>query len=217
MWLVVHIPKTAGTSLRWALEKQFGKTQVVWDYGPASEHTSKIVRKHLYEDTYSSGVAELIKEMPDTGAKILMGHFPLQKYANYFEPENILTFIRDPLARTCSEFLHRRKNKSFHGSFSDYLVQPGYQNLQSWYLKDVFMQTIIGITDQYPDSLKYINAVFNWNLKPQKKNVAWLKGGRKFAKKLSVQELDLFHELNKMDIEFYQNAKQRFEARREKV
>jgi hypothetical protein len=212
MWLVIHIPKTAGTSFRWALEKQFGQSQVVRDYGPEAIDTSEIVRKHLYEKPQSTGPAELIKEMSDGDSKVLIGHFPLQKYANYFKPENIISFVRDPLIRTCSEYLHRIGNASFSGSFSDYIQQPGSQAPQSWYLEGAPAQTIIGITDQYRESLGYINNVFDWKLKAGKKNVAWFKGGRKFAKNLSKKELDLFYDLNERDINFYQNAKQRFEA-----
>ena len=33
MWLVVHIPKTGGTSFRWALEKYFGESKVIDEDG----------------------------------------------------------------------------------------------------------------------------------------------------------------------------------------
>ena len=48
MWLVVHTPKTAGTSFREALEKHFGKSRIVRDYGPKAGETSDVVREHLY-------------------------------------------------------------------------------------------------------------------------------------------------------------------------
>lgn len=212
IWLVIHIPKTAGTSFRWALEKQFGKSSVVWDYGPSSEHTSEIVRKHIYEEVPNSGQEELIKEMSKQGSKILIGHVPLQKYAKYFKPENIIAFVRDPLIRNCSEYLHRVNNASFNGSFSDFLKKPGFQNLQSRFLHGSSASTFIGITEQYRESLRCLNRVFDWSLKARKKNVARFSGGQKFAKNLSKQELDLFFELNKMDIALYQAVEQSFEA-----
>jgi hypothetical protein len=79
-------------------------------------------------------------------------------------------------------------------------------------LEDAPAQTFIGITGQYCESLEHINNAFGWKLKVRKKNVAWFKGGQKFAKNLSEQELDLFHDLNKMDVILYQKAKQTFDA-----
>ena len=211
MWLVIHIPKTAGTSFRWALEKQFGQSQVVRDYGPASKHTSEIVRKHLYEENQSTRPAELIKAMSGVGSKILIGHVPLQKYANYFKPENIITFVRDPLVRTCSEYLHRVNNRTFEGSLYKFLQQPGFQNQQSRLLKGVSRQSFIGIAENYSDCLTRINSANHWELSPRKKNVGRHGGGRKLAESLSVQELDLFYKTNQNDLELYQESKQCFD------
>ena len=47
MWLVVHVPKTAGTSFRWALDKCFGESNVVRDYGRKADATSDVVRERL--------------------------------------------------------------------------------------------------------------------------------------------------------------------------
>lgn len=210
MWLVVHVPKTAGTSLRWALEKYFGKTLVIGDYGPQSDATSDMVREYLYSGEESRGVEGLIKEFSGKSAKVLIGHFPLQKYADYIEPKNIITFVREPLVRICSEFLHRVRNETFQGAFTDFLQCPEHQNVQTQLLSEVSEDSFLGVTEQYRESLGYLNKVFGWELKTQKKNVAWLKGGQKFARNLSAQELDLFHDLNQMDINHYQNAKLNF-------
>ena len=210
MWLVIHIPKTAGTSLRWALEKQFGKSQIIRDYGASPTNTSDIVRKYIYEESQSSGPAELIKEMTDRGSKVLMGHVPLQKYAAYFEPENIITFVRDPLIRICSEYLHKTRHASFSKSFSDYLQKPGIQNQQSGLLEGASAEMVVGITNQYRASIKLINSTFDWKLKTLKKNVAKSKGGQRFAENLSKPELDVFYELNKKDMSLYQMAEQSF-------
>ena len=217
MWLVIHIPKTAGTSFRWALEKQFGKSQVIWDYGPASKDTSTIVRKHMYDEVSDSKPEALINEMTNIGSKVLIGHVPLQKYADYFQPQNIITFVRNPLIRVCSEYLHRMNNATFSGSFSDFLNRPGYQNLQSRFLHGSSALTFIGITEQYRDSLECLNRVFDWSLKPRKKNVARFKGGQRFAANLSEQELELFYESNKLDMSIYQEAEQAFKKYKKEI
>ncbi|RLA50101.1 MAG: hypothetical protein DRR42_14055 [Gammaproteobacteria bacterium] len=212
MWLVVHTPKTAGTSLRWALEKYFGKSNIIRDYGPHSKVTGDVVREHLYSGDESKGPETLVTEISGENRKILIGHFPLQRYSGFFETQNIIAFVRDPLVRMCSEYLHRVKNKSFTGSFLDFLQRPAYQNFQSRFLDGVSEDTFIGITEKYPESLQHINRIAHWALSARKKNVGRRGGGQKFAENLSVHELDLFYKMNADDVELYQFATRRFAA-----
>lgn len=214
LWLIVHTPKTAGTSLRWSLEKYFGKSNVVRDYGPQASATSDIVRKHLYSGDKLKGPRSLVAEISNDAKKILIGHFTLQKYADFFEVQKIITFVRDPLVRMCSEYLHRVQNETLTGTFSEFVRRPGYQNLQSRFLSGVSEATFIGITEKYPESLRYINSATSWGLSIRKKNVGRRGGGRKFAENLSVQELDLFYKMNKKDVELYKFAIRRFAALR---
>jgi len=212
MWLVVHTPKTAGTSLRWALEKYFGKSNIIRDYGPHSSVTDDVVREHLYSGDESKGPESLAAEVFSKKKKVLIGHFPLQRYADCFEAKNIITFVRDPLVRMCSEYLHRAKNRSFTGSFSEFLQRPAYQNPQSRFLAGISENTFIGITEKYPESLQHINRIAHWALSARKKNVGRRGGGQKFAENLSVHELDLFYKMNGDDVDLYQLATRRFAA-----
>lgn len=210
MWLVVHTPKTAGTSLRWALQKYFGKSNIICDYGPQSDATSDVVRKHLYSGDDSKGPGSLITEISADTNRVLIGHFHLSKYGDYFETQNIITFVRDPLVRACSEYLHRIKQKTFTGTFSEFLQRPAFQNVQVRLLKGVSEDSFIGITEHYAESLQGINRIAGWNLSVRRKNVAWRGGGQKFAEKLSADEVDMFYKINAKDEELYQFAKRRF-------
>jgi len=210
MWLFVHTPKTAGTSLRWALDKYFGKQNVVCDYGPQGDATSDIVREHLYSEDDLKGPATLVAAIANQNKKILTGHFRLQKYADNFEAQNIITFIREPLVRMCSEYLHRKNNKTFIGTFSDFVRKPGFQNTQSRYLGGISKQSFIGVTEQYGESLQQLNHLAHWKLSTRKKNVGWRGGGRKFAESLSKQESDLFYRMNAEDVALYQSVTRRF-------
>ena len=209
-WLVVHTPKTAGTSLRWALEKYFGKLKVIRDYGPRSPVTSDVVRRYLYSGDESKKLEDLVTKIKKEKKSILIGHFPLQKYTNFFEARKIITFVREPLVRMCSEYLHRRKNGTFTGTFLEFLQRPGYQNMQSRFLTDISEETFVGVTEKYNLSLQHINHISGWNLSTRKKNVGRRGGGGKFARNLSVRELDLFYKMNAEDVELYQFATQRF-------
>ena len=212
MWLFVHTPKTAGTSLRWALEKYLGGSNVVRDYGPRSHVTDDIVREHLYSGDELKDPKSLVKELVGDKREILIGHFPLQKYADCFDATKTITFVRDPLVRMCSEYLHRVKDNTFTGLFSEFLERPGYQNQQSRFLEGVSEETFIGITEKYPESLQHINHIAQWSLTTRKKNVGRRGGGQRFAEKLSVQEMDLFYKMNAEDVGLYQVATQRFTA-----
>ena len=213
MWLVVHTPKTAGTSLRVALEKYFGASSVIRDYGPHSLVTDEVVQEHLYNGDESKGPRSLVAEISCRNTKILIGHFPLSRYADYFDAKNIIAFVRDPLVRMCSEYLHRVKNKSFVGTFSEFLTKPAFRNLQSRFLMDVSEGTFVGITEQYTESLQHINRIAKWNLSTRKKNIGRRGGGKKFAENLSVHESDLFYRMNAEDEELYQLAARQFSSR----
>ena len=212
MWLVVHTPKTAGTSLRWALEKYLGSSKVVRDYGPRSHVTDEVVREHLYSGDGLKNPESLVKKLVDDKQEVLIGHFPLQKYAGSIAATKTITFVREPLVRMCSEYLHRVKDKTFSGSFSEFLERPGYQNQQSRFLQGVSEASFIGITEKYLESLQHINHIAQWSLTARKKNVGRRGGGQRFAEKLSVHELDLFYKMNAEDVELYQVATQRFSA-----
>lgn len=212
MWLVLHIPKTAGTSLRWALDKYFGKSDVIRDYGPGAPATSDIVREYLYSGNVSTGPADLVSRVSNDSKKILIGHFHLGKYSGFIEPEKTIAFVRDPLVRICSEYLHKKEYGNYTGTFSEFIQIPGYQNVQLGYLDNSSKGTFIGITEQYSDSLLHINQMTGWNLTNLKKNVRQLGGGQKFAENLSVHELDLFYRMNATDMEMYKSATRQFAA-----
>ncbi len=210
MWLVVHVPKTAGTSFRQALERHFGVDRVIRDYGPNADATTDVVRRHLYSNDRAGRPDKLVEEICRSPAKVLVGHFSLQKYAKYFEPENIITFMREPLVRTCSEYLHRVKNETYDGSFRDFISKPTLRNVQSRILRGIPESSVMGLTEQYRSSLRYINKLYGFKLGVLKTNVHNGGGGLTFAKNLSGYELDLFHSLNEDDLMLYKSTVQRF-------
>ncbi len=209
MLLVVHVPKTAGTSLRRALDKTFGVQYVIRDYGGHEKTTSDIVRSHLYSNEIPN-TESLMRSMLKADAKVLIGHFPAKKYVSFFKPEHVIVFVRDPLERACSEFLHWVRHHSYESTFEQFIQQKDIANIQSKLLHAIPKQAIIGITERYAESLQYINCVLGIGLKELKKNVDKSGGGSEFASKLSQAQLDLFYELNQRDVELYDSCSQRF-------
>lgn len=212
LWLVVHIPKTAGTSFRIALEKYFGKSRVVRDYGPDAKVTSPLVRRYIYGDEDPNGPEKLVAALAEGPARVLVGHFPLKKYARFFDPGKVIAFVRDPLIRICSEYVHRLGDRTFDGTTQAFFCKPDICNQQSLMLEGLSDRAIVGLTENYVESLRKINAVTHWNLSVRKRNVGRRGGGKKLAESLSAQDVELFNKTNNKDLEFYRETKRRFEA-----
>ena len=212
LWLVVHIPKTAGTSFRISLDKYFGKSRVVCDYGPNARETSSVVRKFIYAYEGKDGPEKLLEVMRSGPGKVLIGHFPLKKYARFFDPGKVIAFVRDPLIRTCSEYVHRVGNQSFVGTVPEFFRKPDFRNRQSFMLEGLSSRAFVGLTEKYADSLERLNTMHHWDLPVRKRNVGRKGGGRKLAGSLPAQDLELFNMMNRNDLEFYRTAKRRFEA-----
>src|SRR5690348_12726604 len=100
----MHIPKTAGTSLRLALEQTLKDHLVLRDYGDEPETTPE-----LYELVYQRGrLCEFRERFNEKDRGILLtGHFPTvegnrsaprgaARYWEYFNAESFITFLRHP-------------------------------------------------------------------------------------------------------------------------
>lgn len=211
MLLVIHVPKTAGTSLRLALQKRFGLSRVARDYGENSEFTTEFIKKKIYNDQSNFDIANILRELEEAGYSVLVGHFPLQKYGRYFNQEKCITFVREPLLRSCSEFMHKVGNGTFTGPFSEFIEIPSQQNLQARILRGASDDMFIGITEQYRVSLRLINEQFNLNLKFKKVNVGQSGGGAQLLRSLPQAVVDRFYELNIEDCNLYHVAVKRLE------
>lgn len=209
MLLVVHVPKTAGTSLRQGLEKSFGLKNVVRDYGPHAEATTNIVHEYLY--CKESKCPELlVKAAGALGAKVLIGHFDAKKYSAFFAPENIITFVREPLERACSEYLHHTRQSKFSGSFRHFIEDRNVINIQSRVLHGLPESSFIGVTERYREALRYLNNRLNLKVRLLKKNTDGQGGGARLSKNLAQADINRFYELNKLDVALYSKCLKNF-------
>lgn len=206
MLLILHIPKTAGTSLRVSLQEKYGLPRLAMDYWGQSEHTSNIVHQHLYQNNVDLGTSDLIYNLRETGYQAIVGHFHLSKYSKFFLPNEVIAFVREPLVRSCSEYLHKRRHDKFDGSFSEFIEDPRNQNLQARMLKGHHPENFIGITERYSDSLNILNKRFGLQVKERKANRAPRGGGMRFLKGLNRQVVDRYRVLNQQDIDLYRES-----------
>jgi hypothetical protein len=193
MLLVVHIPKTAGTSLRLALQQSFGLARVARDYGPQSDFTTDAVRRHMYQNPTKSSARGLVSELRNSGYAALVGHFPYSRYGRFFEGERVIAFVREPLERTCSEYLHKTGN------------------LQSRFLQGHSGEMFLGLTEHYRSSMQSLNKRFELKLKTRKVNVGLSGGGARHMESLPGELTRRFYELNTKDLELYESLTKKME------
>ncbi len=212
MHYFIHIPKTAGTSFRVAAEAHFGRTRIVYDYGDQSPVTSDSVRQYLHEQDKPDRAA-LIEHCRKHNMALLAGHTALDRYAQHLGLPQSFTFLRAPLARCFSEYLHVQREDRFSGSFRDYFTNKRQINRQLKALSGMPLQALgaVGVTERYRDSLKLLNRHYGWHIAHRKVNQAgW------FAPKLkgvSVDDQAEFNALNAKDLALYECACQLLDQR----
>lgn len=112
--LVVHVPKAAGTTLRWIIDRQYPQ-----------EHIYK-VRHNIAADV------EKFRTLTDEkkrGARVVFGHFcfGLHESLAQEQPYTYITLLRDPAERVASLYYYARVGKAF---------DQGDQHVDAHYLYD---------------------------------------------------------------------------------
>ena len=213
MYFFVHIPKTAGTSFRLAAERQFSPERVVYDYGPQSPVTSACIQRHLYGEGERDEAA-FYEHCRDHGIKLIAGHRPATRYLGGVAVGNIITFVREPLARAFSQYLHFKRHQGFEGSFREFFSVPARQNAQAHMLRGVSLRALgfLGITEEYRQSLPMINYRYGWRLRHKRANRSgFFEPG---PDSISQADRALFYELNSDDVALYREACWLFDIRR---
>ena len=208
----IHIPKTAGTSLRLLLEVNYQE----------SERTAIYSHENLDE--------RLKDALNDPKIKCIYGHFPLRDVIIQSDAF-VVTLFREPIARSKSHYnhyskrmneVHQRLMKDVH-SPEDFtrLVQSnnrqtaflsGYLN-QKEFLNDPDVLAkatanldrldAVGFTEKYPLSIAYFGEILGWkNTLVERHNA----GG----KKADVGDPEVWQRMNQYDLPLYNTAWERF-------
>ncbi|PIV81849.1 hypothetical protein COW53_02130 [bacterium CG17_big_fil_post_rev_8_21_14_2_50_64_8] len=210
----VHVPKTAGTSFRTAMEDSFGLEAMAFDYGPDSPKTSPLVRDLVYRE---DNPERLWSELQAGGVRILSGHVRAERYVRYCDPENIMVFLRDPIQRLVSEFLHFQRHNGYTKGFDDFSHDTAFIDRQLQYLTGCRLHEVgfLGITEQYEDSLRLANEQFGWNLRNLVLNTH--RSDLESHYVLKGAEAQEILELNRQDIAFYTEARAELSRRLESI
>ncbi len=126
----MHIPKTAGSSVREALEQSLPHHLMLRDYGPEPETTPV-----LYDLVYTTGKLSKFRERFNDKERgiLLSGHFPsapkrrsplrgAARYWDYFNAESFITFLRNPLDRIYSEYAHFVQLRGWTAGFEEFVT-----------------------------------------------------------------------------------------------
>lgn len=204
----VHIPKTAGTSFRKAACDFLGDDAIVRDYGLKSPETSACVKKYCYE---SFDFLSMHSYMKAQGKALYSGHVHLSPAKAVFSSKNIVTFVRNPVKQVVSHFNHYSRWYDYKGSTTDFITNKGFKNLQSRHLAGMPLQLIglIGITEQYDDSIKLYNHLTQHNFKVRVDNINDAKPFGEVDEKIEA----LIEKENLQDKKLYDFSKELFNQR----
>ncbi|MEJ1157919.1 sulfotransferase family 2 domain-containing protein [Prosthecomicrobium sp. N25] len=146
--VLVHLPKTGGTSARVALMKHERKRQFILDYGPDQKDTSSAFRDILADPVRFGSLGDRLDRERGT---FVLGHFRGIKYRRYFALEDFATFLREPYARLLSEYNHHVVRGRIECSFGDFLAMPRFRNTMSRGLDglDVERFGFLGVTESF--------------------------------------------------------------------
>ena len=203
----VHIPKTAGTSFRAAAESRFGRSRVLRDYGLDSNATSDSVREEVYLKKDNSGIERAIAR---DNAVLVAGHVPVTKYGSQLGLPNTIAFFRDPVQQVISHYRHAVRNQGFEDGLLAFARLESSRNIQSRLMAgvDPALLGIVGLTEQYRETLAIVNHCWSWDLRHVKKNV----GGRLRLRLLEInaRTRERLERLNESDRALYERARQVF-------
>ncbi|MFO1080561.1 MAG: sulfotransferase family 2 domain-containing protein [Reyranellaceae bacterium] len=170
----VHIPKTAGSSLRNALVGALPNAVRIFHYG-----TDTAAIEGNFVDGFAKGIdtPEALLELRSTLARdqrvLVTGHVPAASFTPVFHPTSFITFLRDPVDRIVSSYRQHVRTGLFAGSFREFLELPAQINLQSRLLQGLDFRDLgfVGLFERMPDMVEPLSRHLGVQLRLDRVNV----------------------------------------------
>ena len=236
--IFMHVPKTAGTSLRHIVQSQF-QPQNVFEFYNLKTQPPK-VRKGI--EKYNS-----LSKAQKKSLKFVSGHvgFGLHEFLN--RPCSYITVLRDPVERVISYyyFLLRNQNPIVKNKTLPEFVETfgGVHNSMTCYLSGLTLQSqlqglnvdlksqqfdqetlakakinlknhfkVVGFVDRFDETCILLKQILGWNIPSfyVRKNVA---KHPKPHREISPETINLIHKFNQLDLSLYNYAREIFEAK----
>lgn len=218
--IFLHIPKTAGTTLREIVYAQYAADRIIPIYPD---------ERFINMETFSQLPPEK-KDMVD----IFIGHFAygFHQRLSGNRPYKYATMLRNPIARSLSlynhlrhrhfsdinisfsELLKSKQGNQFRNSQSRYLAGWGAQEILNTAIRHIEQDFLfVGITERFDESLLLAAHDLAWHLHPyQRLNVTSKMWHINYADELrnDKESMQALKKLNIIDLQLYQYASNRF-------
>jgi hypothetical protein len=218
MLVFVHIRKTAGTTIRHVIYRQYGRRR------------TRHLRNYFVHAEDSRGMTQSLATNPPADLRVAHGHVLFWPDVRWPAGTQFFTLLRDPIERAISHYFWlRERSEKFRKTFEQ-AVSDGsiHDNLQTRVLAasmPPFRQTtegdleqaiasldrfaVVGITEQFDESLVLMTRTFGWRrMFVSNANVT---RGRKPREEIAPEELEVAEHYNALDLELYRRARERFE------
>ncbi len=176
----VHIPKTAGTSMRHMLSASLPGAVKLFDYG--ADTATLIAAQRTVLDAFGGTASTAtipgniinafesdirtpekiiaLRSEADRGLGFLVSsQNPIRHWIGAFHAASVVTFLRDPVERVASSYRMHVREKSFSGSFAEFYESPDQINVQCQQLRgtDLHKLGFVGLVEFMPDMIRALS------------------------------------------------------------
>jgi hypothetical protein len=176
----VHLPKTAGTSLRNSLAEALPESVKIFDYGSDTDLIKgDFVNAFTSGANTAEGILALRQKFRREQRLLFAGHLRVARFLGCFHPASVITFLRRPVDRVVSSYKYHVRFLNYKGSFTEFYETPAQANEQSRMLWGIDLRDIgfIGLTEQMPDMLPALSRYLGVDLPNRNDNVSRRFGG----------------------------------------
>ena len=210
----IHIPKTGGRTFRSILEDQYSEAETLY-----------MLREEVDQALLDNSMT--LSDLSNVEA--LHGHFMFHEIESLWRSSNarLITWLRDPIQRVVSNHrffikrlndgpatqndIHRLNLHRKDESLLTYAEMEENRNVITKFTKGAGLDDFyfIGFLEEYGEGIRSLSKKLGWNVK----KVPRVNDNSDFKKKMgpiSSKEEQLLREWNSEDIEFYQEAREKW-------
>ncbi|HIF61201.1 MAG TPA: hypothetical protein EYQ26_17235 [Rhodospirillales bacterium] len=217
-YFFLHIPKTAGTTLRQIVDEQYGYKNVLTYYNQNSEQLLDNLESLL---------------IVNPSYRALIGHFHFGLHQRFSFPSTYITFLRHPIARTISHYKewvinHPERLQDRNGNIQTLLesIKTNPENYSDYQCKMLVSKTLrkksnypiseralenlsekfsgIGLVEYFDKSITLLSSKFGWKpVKYDKRNV------KNINVHITPELIEHIMSINKHDLIMYENIKEK--------